>query len=279
MKLFSKKSVRFKYQQPHKSLRNVSKRSVRQKKVSSSPALKPPIKVTLGRLAAVAAVAGTAWTAVHVYQYATTDPRFAIKKIEVKGAARLSQEDILRWSGLHAGPNIFKLSMGEAEERLMRRGVFAKVSASRRLPDTIYVAVKEREPLVSIGNFQVDPDGVVSPRIVSPKPGGFPVSLEGSEFKGLEIGKTTDDDRILVGLAVAKALRRQGDILVQCIVVEDALNPCLTLMNGIEVKLGSQRFEEKLERIHEVLGALEVKKKLPRVIDLRYRDEAAVTFK
>lgn len=231
------------------------------------------------RMVAVMIVAGAAWATVHMYHYAMTDSRFLVRIIDVRGTARLNSEEVLRWSGLHAGSNIFEAPLGAVEDRLKRRGVFSKVTVSRRLPDTIQIEVKERYPLVTVGNFQIDEEGFVSPRMVAAQPGGFPIPLEGMKVKGLEIGRTTQDAEVMVGLAVAGAVRHQGDILVKRIIVEDALNPCLILMNDIQVKMGSQHFENKLERIHEVLAALEQKKRLPKIIDLRYRDEAAVTFK
>lgn len=237
------------------------------------------VAVSASRLLALMAVAGTGWAAVHVYRYATTDEWFTVKKIEVRGAERIQTEEILRWSGLNIGVNTFRLPLTSAEERLSRKGCFASVSVSRRLPDTVLIHVEERRPLVSVGGVQLDGEGYVSPRLALSKPGGLPIPFEGGETKKLEVGMRVTDPEILVGLAVAKAIQAQGDILVQRILVQDVMNPRLVLMNGIEVKLGSQRFEEKLARIHDVLVALESKKRLPVSIDLRYRDEAAVTFR
>jgi len=230
------------------------------------------------RLAALALVGAAAWMAVEMYQYAVTDPRFLVKHIEVKGTSRVGAEEVLRCSGLHLGLNIFQMPLTAAEDRLRRKGWFSRVQVSRRLPDGVLIVVAEREPLITIHQVQVDFEGMVSPKVVQAPPGGLPVPLWGRDEAALEIGRVTHDPGVRVALEVARAIKQRGDLLVKRLEVDDTLNPRLILMNDIQVKLGSQRFEEKLERIHEVLAAVESRKQRPRIIDLRYRDEAAVTF-
>ncbi len=83
--------------------------------------------------------------------------RFALEGIEVRGAARVSEEGIRRLSGLELGRNLFDLDLEGAELQVEAHPMVRRARVRRRLPDRIEVQVEEWTPafLVSLGRTYV----------------------------------------------------------------------------------------------------------------------------
>jgi len=99
-----------------------------------------PSLLALAALASVLGVALGAWTWMHA------SPRFALRKIEVSGHARLSADDIARRAGAALGQNLFSIRPGAVEGRLRADPWIAAAEARRALPDRLLLQVVERRP-------------------------------------------------------------------------------------------------------------------------------------
>ena len=69
-------------------------------------------KLGAGILLVIAVSGAVAWGA---HRYALTTPRFAIKKLDVEGSRRLTDEQVATLAGVKPGDNIFKLDTAAAE--------------------------------------------------------------------------------------------------------------------------------------------------------------------
>lgn len=91
-------------------------------------------------------------------------PLFEIKTIEIKGNRQLQTEELRDFSGINIGTNIFKLNLGECEERLSMLPLLKTATLERKLPAKVVVNVTERKAvaLVPYQNslIKVDNDGV-----------------------------------------------------------------------------------------------------------------------
>ncbi|ATQ43792.1 cell division protein FtsQ/DivIB [Caulobacter mirabilis] len=105
----------------------------------------------------------------------TAGAGFRLNKIHVQGASPMAQDAILAATGLHAGLPILDLDLEAIRAAVARVGWVKEVQVVRLLPDTLVVAVKERETLAvwqSQGRtWVIDSTGQ---RIPEADPGRFP---------------------------------------------------------------------------------------------------------
>ncbi|KXS42462.1 MAG: cell division protein FtsQ, partial [Candidatus Frackibacter sp. T328-2] len=75
---------------------------------------------------------------------------FALTKVTVKGNGLLTNEEIINFTGLNNGQNIFQIDFDKVSNRLMRQPQIKGVVLERRFPSTVRIIVDERTPLVVI---------------------------------------------------------------------------------------------------------------------------------
>lgn len=98
---------------------------------------------------------------------ATAAAGFAVVDVQVEGRQRASREAILAALGVRQGMPILAIDPVEAKRRLELLAWVRSASIERRLPDTLYIRIVERQPL-ALWQRQgklvlVDRDGVVVP--------------------------------------------------------------------------------------------------------------------
>lgn len=120
------------------------------------------VRRSLPAIAATAVIttAGTgAWAG---YRFATTSPRFAITSIEVRGAAHLTEAQVLAALPVRLGDNVFATNLEALARTLEASPWIASASAHRELPHTLVVDVVEHAPaaIVDLGGlYLVDASG------------------------------------------------------------------------------------------------------------------------
>lgn len=95
----------------------------------------------------------------------TTVPALAITRIEVSPLSWTDHDELVRWLRVDPGLNAFQLSTDHLAERLEEIPSVAAARVEVRLPDTLTVAVTEREPILAwrVGDvtFLVDREGML----------------------------------------------------------------------------------------------------------------------
>lgn len=84
------------------------------------------------------------------YRFVTTSDRFAIDHIEVRGADRLSVDQVKAAMPLAIGDNVFTSDLGEVTRALRAEPWIATAEARRQLPSTVIVEIREHQPAVVI---------------------------------------------------------------------------------------------------------------------------------
>ncbi|MCL6640994.1 MAG: cell division protein FtsQ/DivIB [Candidatus Rokubacteria bacterium] len=151
----------------------------------------------------------------------------------------------------------------------------------RELPNRVTLLVEERRPftLVSAGRLHwVDEDGRwlgVEDRAVTPP---VPVisGLPEDELAGL---RSEPGPRARAALALIRTLLRAGSLAeaVSEIDMSGREGPVLYTVDGIEVRLGAEDWEERLARLEGVLAQLAQDGAEVKSIDLRFRDQVVLT--
>lgn len=224
--------------------------------------------VLLALLAIAAVAAAHAWV--------TTSPRFAVAAIDVHGASRLSVDRILTVAGIALGANLWSVDTSQVRGRLEGMPEIRRADVVRALPNRLTILVEERRPftLVHAGRLHwLDEDGHVlgeETRAVSPE---VPI-ISGLTEAELETMRTAPTVKARAAITLIRALLRSGGALAAEISEIDmgrVEGPVLYTVDGVEVRLGTDDWDERLARLEGVLG--QVATQDVRYVDLRFRDQ------
>ncbi len=228
----------------------------------------------LAALAACGAVFG---------HWLSTSPRFAVARVEVRGAARLAGPELLAAAGIPPGQNLFRVNPETVAARLEEVSGVRRAQVIRELPDRVTLVVEERQPftLTSMGGrlHWLDEEGALlapEPRAVAP---GLPL-LSGLSPEELGSGRTPASDRAVAAIGLLRALLRSGSPLLQRLSEIDAGGSdgwVFYTVEGTEIRMGSGEWEERLARLEGLLDQISSRNEPVEYVDLRFKD--LVVFK
>ena len=84
----------------------------------------------------VVVVVASSAVAYSLHRYALTTTRFGIKTVDLKGAKRLSPDQVRALAGIELGRNLFSFDTRVAEEKLLRDPWVSSAHVVRKLPAT-----------------------------------------------------------------------------------------------------------------------------------------------
>ena len=227
----------------------------------------------------VTAVAGTA--IVVTARWLLVSPAFAITVIEIRGATTVPAERILAAAGVRRGSNLFRLDPRAVVARLEAIPEIHRAEMIRELPGRVTIVVEERRPftLIRAGRLAwVDEDGRLlgeERRAVVPP---MPVisGLSDREVAGM---RTTPGPRALAAIDLIQTLLRSGSPLaaqVSEIDMSESDGPVLYMMDGVEVRLGTGQWPDRLARLEGVLAEVASHDAKVTAVDLRFRDQVVI---
>lgn len=178
---------------------------------------------------------------------------FKIEDVVVKGAGRLEPSEVVAVAGVREGTSIWWISETNISKRLLLIPAVASVSVSRRLPATVVIEIREREPAAYLvcgeTYWVVDREGVVFDTARS---------LE----SGRPVVTGVPDDEIVAGSQLgcpARAASLQDflaahgslpDLYVAELNLEDPEAMLLYTVDGKKILLGcSEKMERKLKLV------------------------------
>jgi cell division protein FtsQ len=140
---------------------------------------------------------------------------FNINKIRMYGNSRISNEKIIKLSGLSLNDNIFRVDTGLAAKRIQGEPWIKKAFVTRQLPLTVKIQVTERQPLAIWLNgpsyYLLDKEGTVIAVGTAPPLAGLPLIKDAAPSTGLDIGEPVEESAVKNALSVIAMLDK--DIL------------------------------------------------------------------
>jgi cell division protein FtsQ len=234
----------------------------------------------LGRLlAGGAVVAALSVSAVVAADWARRTPLLATRTVEVEGAHRLDPAAVRTAAQLEPGANLLAVDVEAAEARVRALPGVRRAHVVRHLPGRVTVMVEEREPYVLVNAdrlYWVDAEGYLVGADARPGATGLPI-VTGVEAPPAAGGPS---ERLRSGLALVQALERTGGRLAGRVSEVDLAGregPVLYLMDGIEVRMGTADWADRLARLDGVLAELDTRGERVASIDLRFRDLVVLT--
>jgi len=211
-------------------------------------------------------------------RWLSTSPRFAVARVEVRGAARLTGQELLAAAGIFPGQNLFRVNPETVTSRLEGVPGVRRARVIRELPGRVTLVVEERQPftLAFIGGRLnwLDEEGALvapEPRAVAP---GLPL-LSGLSSEDLASGRAPASDRAVGAIGLLRALLRSGSPLLPRLSEIDASRPdgwVFFTVEGTEIRLGRERWEEQIARLEGLLEQVASGTEPVEYVDLRFKD-------
>ena len=230
-----------------------------------------------GTLLVAAALVGSGY-------WVLTTPRLAVRSIQVEGASRVSAEDILGAAEIPLGVNILRLDPDAVRARLEALPQIRRADVVRELPNRVTIVVDERRPftLVHAGRLHwLDEEarllGEEREAVAPPVP-----IISGLSEDELNSMRSAPGPKARAAMALVRALLRSGTDLASEISEIDMSRregPVLYTLDGIEVRLGTEQWDERLARLEGVLAQLAGpggQGSAVTAVDLRFRDQVVL---
>jgi cell division septal protein FtsQ len=232
------------------------------------------------RLAGAAAlIVGTAVAVVVTGNWVLTTPRFAVVAVEVRGASRVPPQRLLEASGIVHGTNLWRIDPHHVRARLEALPEIRRADVVRELPNRVSIVVEERRPFTLVHAARLhwlDEDGRLLGEESQAVATEVPV-ISGLSEDELATMRTTPGPRARAAIALIRALLRTGSTLageISEIDMSRPEGPVLYTVDGVEVRLGTEQWEERLARLEGVLA--QVATGDVQGVDLRFRDQVVL---
>ncbi|HEV8471271.1 MAG TPA: FtsQ-type POTRA domain-containing protein [Methylomirabilota bacterium] len=212
-------------------------------------------------------------------RWVLTSPRFAIDAVDVRGASRLDAERIREAAAIPAGTNVWSLDTRQVLARVEAMPEIRRADIVRTLPNHVTILVEERRPftLVHAGRLHwLDEEGHMlgqETRAVAPE---VPV-ISGLGEDEMATMRTSPGPKARAAIALIRALLRSGSALtaeISEIDMSRSEGPVLYTVDGVEVRLGADEWDERLARLPGVLA--QVATQDVSAVDLRFRDQVVL---
>jgi cell division protein FtsQ len=223
--------------------------------------------------------AGTAVGVLMAGNWMLTTPRFAVVAVEVRGTSRVPPQRILEVSGIVHGTNVWRIDPHHVRARLEALPEIRRADVVRELPNRVSIVVEERRPFTLVHAARLhwlDEDGRLlgeERHAVAPE---VPV-ISGLSEDELATMRTTPGPRARAAITLIRALLRTGSTLageISEIDMSRPEGPVLYTVDGVEVRLGTEQWEERLARLEGVLA--QVATGDVQGVDLRFRDQVVL---
>ena len=230
------------------------------------------IKLGVGLLLVISISLGAAWGA---RRYAMTTSRFGIEAIDVRGARRLTTDQVTTLAGIHTGQNIFTVDIPAAEQRLLKDPWVRTARITRQLPRGLAVELTENEAraMASIGKalFLVTRSGEPFKLLDASDPYDIPI-ITGISDANLARDRPREIDRIKLGLEVLGHYERlplSHAFAPQEVHVDADGSVTLSVgRQGVSLKLGKGPWLTKLRMAERVMSKVQAQGKVPGIIFL-----------
>jgi len=195
---------------------------------------------------------------IFTYNFIVVSPYFQLRETVVKGAERISREEILSLAEIKPAQNILTVNL-KAMARRIQNNVWVKdVSIKRDLPSKLIIEVRERQPIALIKKdeafYYIERDGVIFTKLGKDQRTDLPI-LTGFCRKGED-----NRDRIRKSIDLLEYLSGYDDISglknVSEIYDDRVFGFSLFTENGMCLLLGFDDYERKLQRLKPVLADL-----------------------
>lgn len=256
----------------------VNKVKVKREPLDLKKYLRPLARVARG-LVCLGLAGGVLFGASRLLSSATF---FRLKSIEVAGGKHLNRDDVLAIAGVEPGRDLLRMNLKLMGEHLLQNPWVESVRIRRYFPDSLSIAVTEREPLavVNMGYiYYLDGKGTVFKVLNQGDRLDYPV-VTGFSEEDLTSDPAGTKEALNATCELLKILREKGAFIladVSEIHYDKGYGfTMFTASGALPVKIGSNDFAAKVERFARVYRELMAQRASLNYVDLDYNDRIVV---
>lgn len=190
-----------------------------------------------------------------VYAKLLEDPSFQMRKVEVVGCHKVSQETLVSLTKVEGMPNLFSLRLGEMAKRIESHPWIEHVRMRKVFPDKVLIQVEERKPIAILQleePYYIDERGVIFSRVEDRDGYNYPY-LTGLTRQAME--KSPEETKELITKALELLTLANQDKTVPLEEIAEIHMErkqglwCIPQRVDLEVRMGWDHFGEKLKRL------------------------------
>ena len=203
-------------------------------------------------------------------------PLFTLTNINLNGATYITTEDILKIGNIYINEPLFELETDNIATRLSNDLRIEEVTVRRKLPNTLEITIKERQPVATIicdyGYLDLDKSGKILDSYKNLKVMQIPM-ITGAVVHDKYIGDDVDDKivkEILIFLQKinSDALNKISEV---AIVEENYIVAYTNTERSVQIRIGKlERLEEKAHLTEDFLKNLDNNPNPIEYIDFNY---------
>lgn len=249
--------------------------------VSTGPETKDSIRARARRVIAVFIVGVLIVSSMYLYNYVTTDPHFAIKKIELTGLSRIDASELQPMVADLKGENILLAPLDQCQARLEACPRVAHVAIRRILPDRVVCAIDERAPVALLFTdrfYEVDATGMVMAGDAYTAMLDLP-TITGVPASEVHPGQVCTNPMVKGSLEALNVCRSLGGGFAQDISELRATSAGLSIRSLREdcvLLVGDVDFEKRLRKFFLLRDQLDRNQGPARFIDLRFDNQVVL---
>jgi cell division protein FtsQ len=197
------------------------------------------------------------------YAAVTQSAYFNTRSLQISGQSRLSEEDVLKQSGIKPGENLLAINLKLVRKRLLAHPWISEASVAREIPATIRIVISEHHPLAVLDlgrKFIINRKGRIFKEYAPGDPQALPL-VTGIDYADISLGSDRLTSTMQVLLEVLTLSNAKKSILpydqIRKLHMDAEMGITLRVWkNEREIKLGSSRLEYKYRQLRKLLPYL-----------------------
>jgi cell division protein FtsQ len=266
-----------KRQNVSKKVRN-NRRKTQRKSLDLRCLLHRCLRVGVGIFSITLIVAGSFF----LVQLLLASDQFRVDMIRVEGNHRLAEETLVALSDVQPGMSTFSLDLDLIGRKIAENPWVKEARIQRIFPRQISIRVVEREPLaiVNLGYlYYLDVTGAIFKLLDGSDSLDYPV-ITGFNTAQLELGRHKDRAQLLNVIGLINELQSRSqfglDKVSEIHKESGGGLSVYTLDSGVRIRLGDDKYHEKLDRLERIYALLKPKMKMLDYIDLNVDEKVIV---
>ena len=214
-------------------------------------------------------------------EFVLENPYFSVREIQVRGAEKVSGNEIITIAGLRRGMSIWSLDLPGIEKKIARHPWVRRVIVRREFPRRVIIEVEERAPkaIVALGKlYYVDADGVVFKEVGPGENVKYPL-LTGLRAEQLMSPDPAMRQRIQEAIRLGEMMVQRSHSLSEIHFAKPDRLVVYTTEHPIALRMGWGNWDEKLSRLERLLTLWKGNEGRLGALDMSFRDQVVARLR
>lgn len=219
--------------------------------------------------------------AVSLREFVLENPYFSVREIQVRGAEKVSGNEIIAIAGLRRGMSIWSLDLPGIEKKIAKHPWVRHVIVRRDFPSRVIIDVEERTPkaIVALRKlYYVDADGVVFKEVGPGENVKFPL-LTGLRAEQLMSPDPALRRRIQEAIRLGEMMVQRSHSLSEIHFAKPDRVVVYTTEYPIALHMGWGNWDDKLSRLERLLTLWKGNEGRLGALDLSFRDQVVARLR